>query len=177
MTGFQAKSTLAWLLKDEVVRRFQSKTRPAANGCIEWAGAVQDNGYGRFGITDKYLVPAHRFAYELAAGEIPPGMSVDHLCRNRICVNPSHLEVVSIGVNILRGDAPSARNRRKTHCKQGHAFTPENIYRTSRGRECLTCMGLRSSVRGKPVPCSDCGKLISGQNLSKHVRNIHGKAV
>jgi hypothetical protein len=77
---------------------------------------------------------AHRFAYELLVGPIPAGLTLDHLCLNKACVRPDHLEPVSLTVNIRRANA------RRTHCKRGHAFTPENTYLDKIGaRQCRKC--------------------------------------
>jgi hypothetical protein len=85
-------------------------------------------------------IQAHRAAYELLVGPIPAGLTLDHLCRTTLCVNPEHLEPVTMRENALRGKGPTAVNARKTHCKRGHEFTPENTYVYPRGgRECRTC--------------------------------------
>lgn len=91
-------------------------------GCLTWSRAVSTAGYGVIALY------AHRLAWEIENGPIAPGLVVDHLCRNRLCVNPSHLDVVSHRVNILRGESPSARNARSTHCINGHEWTEENTY-------------------------------------------------
>jgi hypothetical protein len=88
---------------------------------------------------------AHRLAYELFVGPIPEGQTIDHLCRNRPCVNPGHLEVVDMRTNLLRGSSPTAQNARKTHCKHGHEFTPENTaLKQGRYRICRTCRARRN---------------------------------
>lgn len=93
-----------------------------ANGCWLWTGMLSTSGYGQFG----KRIAAHRFAYEFAVGPIPNGLQLDHLCRVRNCVNPSHLEPVDPWENWRRGESPAAVNRRKTHCKRGHAFDEAN---------------------------------------------------
>lgn len=109
------------------------------NECWEWAGGHFSEGYGAVVIDGKTRL-THRVAYEKVVGQIPDGLGIDHLCRNRGCCNPSHLEAVTTRVNVLRGVGVTAENARKTHCIHGHEFTPENTrVRPGRGRECWTC--------------------------------------
>jgi len=108
------------------------------SGCWLWSGSVNRLGYGTLG--DQGL--AHRIGYRLLVGPIPAGLEIDHLCRVRSCVNPAHLEPVPHRVNVLRGDADAARNARKTHCPQGHAYTIENMLvrtRLAGKRVCRIC--------------------------------------
>lgn len=120
-------------------------------GCWEWQGAVSHHGYGRFapranGAATR--IYAHRFSLLLAGVQVPDGMVVDHLCRNRRCVNPDHLEVVTQQVNVLRGVSQSAVNAKKSFCDDGHEFTPENTYfRPDRtGRQCRACQRRREAA-------------------------------
>lgn len=112
--------------------------------CWNWRGSVND-GYAIFSVqcdrkTKWKRYRAHRFIYELMRGPVPLGLVLDHLCRNRACVNPEHLEVVPNKVNVLRGVGLTAQNARKTHCKNGHEFTPANTrFIRPRGRGCKTC--------------------------------------
>lgn len=112
------------------------------SGCWLWESSENPQGYGQLTFKKQHY-SAHCFSYELYRGAIPEGMTLDHLCRVRCCVNPDHLEVVTNKVNILRGIGVTARNSRKTHCKHGHEFTPENTYiykyRATGGRACLIC--------------------------------------
>lgn len=121
-----------------VVARFWLNTIQD-DSCWEWDGSKSDRGYPIFWDGSKN-VRAHRFSYELHKGPIPEGMTLDHLCRNRGCVNPAHLEAVTQGVNTLRGEGVAARNAKKTNCPSGHPYTPENTkYQKSGARVCRTC--------------------------------------
>jgi len=136
--------------------RFSAKYVLDRDGCWVWIGAKYPNGYGAFaGRTGprgtNRNVLAHRWAYERYVAPIRKGATVDHLCRNRACVNPEHLEVVSRGENSRRGggvEAAAAKRRALTHCVHGHEFTPENTYVTPEGRRaCKTCKSERSRRR------------------------------
>lgn len=112
------------------------------NGCFVWQRATT-SGYGRIKRPGgrSGMMPAHRAAYELRVGPIPPGMVIDHLCRNRACINPEHLEVVTNRENILRGVSSAAQRARKTHCPKGHPYDEANTYirPTTGNRECRSC--------------------------------------
>jgi hypothetical protein len=100
--------------------RFWSKV-DKTDGCWFWTAGKASNGYGRFKLNGKPQA-AHRVAYELLIGPIPDGMTLDHLCRIRHCVNPMHLEPVTGRENTLRGNNIAARNAHKTHCPNGHEY-------------------------------------------------------
>jgi hypothetical protein len=128
--------------------RFLAKTAPdPETGCWSWTAYLMPNGYGQFGIGRKVFC-AHRVAYEMFVGPIPAGLQIDHLCRNRRCVNPAHMEPVTQRENIMRGEGISAKCAVKTHCLRGHEFDSLNTYRRPNGsRECLTCRDLRKHGR------------------------------
>lgn len=113
--------------------------------CWLYAGEVVTQGYGRIQYMlngKKYHYYVHRIMYEETNGAIPNGLVIDHLCRIRICVNPSHMEAVTIAVNVMRGEGKLAKFARQTYCKNGHELTANNLRsRADRPnmRECLTC--------------------------------------
>jgi len=108
------------------------------DGCWQWTGATNKGGYGSLRWEGRFPY-AHRVVYELLVGPIPKGMQLDHLCRNRACVRPDHLEPVTCRENVLRGDGIAANNARKTHCPQGHEYTEENTYVNHGRRFCRMC--------------------------------------
>lgn len=128
--------------------RFDSHTEVTSDGCIEWTGSRTRWGYGQLSMRGgggSGVFQAHRVALAWATGEQPLGMVADHLCRNRACVNPEHLEWVTDRVNILRGNGATAQHARKTHCPQGHPYSDENTYRFAAGRRiCKECARARS---------------------------------
>lgn len=106
------------------------------NGCWNWTGAIGHWGYGnlKWDKDGKYK-RAHKLAYELVIGPIPEGLVLDHLCRNRACCNPSHLEPVTMKENLHRG-----LQGNKTHCPHGHPYSPENTWIEKNGtRHCREC--------------------------------------
>lgn len=141
--------------------------------CWLWIAGKFSVGYGAFVLNGKTR-GAHCVAYELLVGPIPEGLQLDHLCHNadsscpggkecqhRRCVNPAHLEAVPRRTNILRGSAPSAANGRKTHCVNGHALTPENVYmrkRQSGGRSCKECLKIVRRESYRRVHATDPSK-------------------
>ena len=116
--------------------RFWSKVNKTET-CWDWT-ACTSNGYGVFRINEATVL-AHRLSYELSVGPIPEGLTLDHLCRNRKCVNPAHLEPVTRGENVLRGVSLPAQNAKKTHCPRGHLLSGENMRVKGGFRRCLSC--------------------------------------
>ena len=129
--------------------RFSAFTIPEPNsGCLLWLGAISKSGYGNFW-ADGTIWRAHRWAYQHFVGPIPTGFTLDHKCRVRCCVNPDHLEPVTVKENVLRGIGHGARAARQTLCKSGHEFRPN---RSKRGyRVCRTCDTERARERRRPA--------------------------
>jgi hypothetical protein len=118
------------------VQRFDSKWTPEPNtGCWLWFATINADGYGRVSRDGRNQL-AHRVSYELRRGTIPEGLCIDHLCRVRRCVNPDHMEVVTKGVNTLRGETIPAAHAARSTCRFGHPLTKPDW---SPKRLCHTC--------------------------------------
>jgi HNH endonuclease len=147
-------------LDERLPERFWDKCQPCPmSGCWIWTANTTKQyqrgrgswGYGKFWPTSGQGVLSHRFAYEALVGAIPQALDLDHRCRQRSCCNPAHLEPVTRAENIRRGEwdpskssalaIPDHRRRAEsiTHCKHGHEFTDENMYRDGNRRICKTC--------------------------------------
>lgn len=116
-------------LNQSDVGRLRSRLRAnPATGCLEWTGCKNRKGYGNIRIGGQtYLT--HRVAWAAHCGQIPDGMHLDHVCKNPACCNPQHLRVVTPRQNALENsDSVSAHYVKRTHCKNGHEFTPENTH-------------------------------------------------
>ena len=110
--------------------------------CWVWTGRRHTAGYGCSPHRSTHYF-AHRASYELVNGQIPHGLVLDHLCRNRLCVNPGHLRTCTIAQNVTAPGSLAAEHwRRKTHCPQGHPYSPENTYinASTGGRHCRICL-------------------------------------
>lgn len=123
--------------------------------CWLWTGPYNKKGYGTThvkvgGVWKTKSV--HRLSYELAVGQIPKGSTIDHLCGVRHCVNPAHLEAVSLQENIKRGSRAT-----KTHCKRGHLLSGDNLkVRPGPRRLCLTCYRAWLQSRRKETQLALC---------------------
>ena len=125
------------------MKRFLDKIDKQPNGCWIWTGYKYPSGYGLFYAYGKKVL-AHRFSYEINRGPIPPwtpkGYQLDHaICDTKSCVNPDHLRLVLQRENALRSNSPPAKYAKSSHCKHGHEFIPENLYKNTGKRKCRIC--------------------------------------
>lgn len=128
--------------QEPVEDRIARKYNIAESGCWEWTDRPGTRGYGglRVGGKKGKWVDAHRIAYLTFVGPVPEGLELDHLCRNRKCINFDHLEPVTRRENVRRGISCIAAHMRKTHCKNGHEFTEANTYTVGgTRRKCRIC--------------------------------------
>lgn len=137
------------MLTERQVSNFWGKVRRgAAAECWPWLGYINPKGYGQ-------TAPgfAHRLSWEMENQRaIPRGHQIDHLCRNRRCVNPAHLELVTPRENTLRGTGLSAQHARKTHCPKGHPYSGDNLITNGKQRWCRICSRQKYGRRkGQPV--------------------------
>lgn len=146
--------------------------------CWLWTGNTNKDrkgkhrkaGYGQFASqrirSEQKTILAHRFSYELHKGPIPEGLTIDHLCRNTLCVNPDHLEAVTTKENILRGTNPMAINSRKTHCKNGHTLKSASKTKQGLKRKCRECLN-RIAKEEKYKSVIKRNKFIKQHNIKK----------
>jgi hypothetical protein len=125
-----------------------------ADQCWEWPGFTDKGGYAHVNIRRSdgrcTTMVAHKRAYTVLVGRVPKGKQLDHLCRNRRCFNPKHLEPVTCRVNIMRGEGLAAKNAAKTHCKRGHPLEGGNLRSEARGwRLCRQCTREQDRERQK----------------------------
>jgi len=145
----------------DVAERFWSHVDTSGD-CWIWTGSLSDLGYARFYITvaarRRISLQAHVWAWEQVNGPVPEGKELDHLCRNRACVRPDHLEAVTHRENILRGTSFMATKAAQEACVNGHPFTEDNIYRRPgrpTWRACRQCLRdrARSLARARRSHC------------------------
>lgn len=132
-------------------QRFEEKFIPEPmSGCWLWEAGITNTGYGAFwqGERTNKTALASRASYEIYKGIPPDGYEADHLCRNRMCVNPDHLEAVPKGVNVLRGMGACAKFARMDHCAKGHSYAETGFYkRSDGGRRCKVCDKNKTKVK------------------------------
>lgn len=125
------------------LKRFFSKVK-ITSSCWLWTASKLKNGYGQFR-GDKRMYLSHRLSYELIKGKIPDNLCLDHLCRNRLCCNPNHLEVVTLGENIRRGES-GLYEKLRTYCPYGHKYAGKNLFISKNNkRACKECHRINSN--------------------------------
>lgn len=145
---------------EQVIDHLAANSVFTDDGCIEWTAGTIWSGYGNMSWkpapgAETSVRLAHRIAYHVLVEPLPIGghqVEVDHLCRNRLCINPDHLEAVSSWENQYRGNGAASLNVRKTHCPQGHVYDEANTRwtnTTSRNpfRQCRTCVRTQTNAR------------------------------
>lgn len=126
-------------MKKSLTERFWSKVNKTST-CWIWTAAVRGKGYGHLWVNDK-TESAHRISLRLHGIAVPDELLVDHMCRNKLCVNPSHLRLVTARINSIENSVgPTARKAAQTHCKCGHALSGENLVIKSGRRGCRICI-------------------------------------
>ena len=127
------------------MERFMSRVdKSGPNGCWQWLGSLNGHGYGQFSV-GRAKRGAHRWLWEQVNGPASSKLHLDHLCRNRACVNPGHLELVTHQVNLNRG-MRTEHQAMKTHCPQGHPYNEANTGRTGSIRWCRECKRIRNEA-------------------------------
>lgn len=116
--------------------------------CVPWQGTIRPDGYGQLYVKGKPQL-AHRVAWALEYGAYPdyPREVIDHLCRTRSCVNVEHMELTTIGENVLRGDTLPAWEKAQTHCKRGHDLSKAYTAPGKRKRQCMKCQEITKAAR------------------------------
>jgi len=140
----RCRMKLWWMRRTRKVTPLPDRIWPKVHkteSCWLWLGA-HNRGYAKLGTLSIY-----RWTYEQLKGPIPAGLTIDHLCRVRGCVNPDHMEAVTAVENVMRSTAPAALNAKKTHCKRGHAFDAANTARSRNSRVCRACRSALKRAR------------------------------
>jgi hypothetical protein len=141
--------------KQPIEERFWTKVNKLELGCWIWTGTKNEKGYGTLAVYDgrNKSVRAHRISYELFHGRIPNGMVIDHICRNRLCVNPHHLRAVDHRTNSIENSSSvTAINFAKTHCNRGHELSGYNLIEEPGRRRCRECKNITSRIRRAKRP-------------------------
>lgn len=172
----------------EDIQRFLANVKiDELSGCHLWTGGKISSGYGALILNGKQTL-AHRFSYEINVGPLPAWgppdyPQLDHICRKRDCVNPSHLRLISRKENILSGNGMTAINHSKTHCRNGHPYSPENTkYRIvengwgkGTSRMCRICRRATELARVKNITQEEALRKIASGELSMEKISLVGR--
>lgn len=136
---------------EKIPEHILRKVQIVAGECWSWTGGTNPKGYGRVSLKGGKNMFVHRMFYEAEKGTIGDGLVIDHLCRNRRCCNPDHLEAVTNAENVRRGRTGKWQIR-ESRCPRGHEFTPENTIQNSNGsRRCRTCNRISDLERSRRI--------------------------
>lgn len=144
----------------------ERKTIDPISGCWVWTGPVNNNGYGK--AVGTYV---HRLSYAVAKGAIPPNTEIDHLCRNRRCFNPAHLEAVPHVENMRR----SPNTGTKTHCRHGHEYEAHGFWKSKDGRKrCKECRRLHERPNWRAADFEEVRRLRGGGLKGREIAELTG---
>jgi hypothetical protein len=169
--GYDSIGRPIWRRVEDPKAKLLARAVAAHGGCIVWTGSKNDRGYGHIDVNGQRQY-THRLSYELHVGPIPDGLVIDHLCRNRACLNPHHLEPVTQGENTRRGE-----RAQRTHCPQGHPYDEANTYVKRRvngaaHRNCRECSREQGRARYATRTHCDRGHAYTEDNI---IRTPSGK--
>lgn len=147
----------------EVARFWSYVDKRSTDACWPWLRATPAPGYGEFS-GGGTRVKAHRASFYINIGPIPDGMVIDHVCRNRACVNPAHLRAVDHRTNSIENSTSfAARNAQKTHCPKWHVLAGSNLVPSQKTRKCRICLNERQVLRNRRRRALAKGNLFAGE--------------
>ena len=145
------------------------------SGCWVWVACRYPNGYGQI-YWDGKMRLAHRIVYTLLIEEIPKGLDIDHLCRNRSCVNPKHLEPVTHRENVMRGNSPVVDQVSRTHCPQGHELSGSNLVASMLKDNKRACRQCRKELGKRRAELFTKARRVSGLTCREYF-DVYGWSV
>lgn len=167
-------------MHEEIKNRLESRILKDNKGCWNYTRAKDFLGYGKIGYLGK-VISAHRVSYMVWKGKIPDGLTIDHLCKNPSCINPDHLEAVTLRENVLRSRRMTDNKSRKTHCINGHELTEENTYiiKSHYARKCRTCARVYSHDYNQKhkARLNDRHRLKRRERILRKITNLTPKGI